>query len=274
MTGPLDPFRITDKLDRTALDVMTARLEARGRHPKFVCPLSAYLDRMSIDARANVLDLGCGTGVIARGIAQRPGFLGSVAGIDLSDHLVAAANQLSAEENLTGRVHFESGDCHALNSAPGSFDAVIAHTLFSHVTEPPAVLAEMRRVLAPGGIACIFDGDYASMTFEMGDDQRSRRMDDAITASLVTNPRILRQLPRLLKAAGFAVEAVLPSVITEAGTADFWKAAFEAYAVLAPRAGIISEAEAKSWKDDLLAASDQGVFFASCVYYAYVIRPV
>jgi hypothetical protein len=42
--------------------------------------------------------------------------------------------------------------------------------------------------------------------------QRSRRMDDAIVASLVTNPRILRQLPRLLKQAGFVMETIIPSV--------------------------------------------------------------
>ena len=46
----------------------------------------------------------------------------------------------------------------------------------------------MRRVVRPGGIIGIFDGDYASMTFELADEHRSRRMDEMIVASLVTNP--------------------------------------------------------------------------------------
>jgi SAM-dependent methyltransferase len=153
---------------------------------------------------------------------------------------------------------------HALGFASGSFDAVIAHTLFSHVDDPTKVLAEMRRLLPRGATACIFDGDYASMTFELADEQRSRRMDDAIVASLVTNPRILRQLPRLLKQAGFVMETIIPSVITEAGAADFWKSGIEAYAKLAPRAGIVSEAEVSSWLETswqpaLLASSSAHV---------------
>lgn len=272
MAPALDPFRLTDKLDACALDVMVARLEARGRHPNFAGPLSAYLDRMEIDRKAKVLDLGCGTGVAARVIAQRPGFKGSVLGIDLSEHLIQAANRLAAQEKLHDRVRFEVGDSHALGLASRSFDAVVAHTLFSHLDDPLKVLAEMRRLLPKGAIACIFDGDYASMTFELADEQRSRHMDEAIVASLVTNPRILRQLPRLLKQAGFAAETVIPSVITEAGVADFWKSGIEAYAKLAPRAGIVSDAEASSWLDELLAASATGEFFGSCVYFAYIAR--
>jgi ubiquinone/menaquinone biosynthesis C-methylase UbiE len=274
MTQALDPFRLTNKLDASALDVMITRLEARGRHPNFVGPLSAYLDRMEIDGKANVLDLGCGTGIAARVVARRPGFRGSALGIDLSEYLVEAANRLAEQEKQHDRVRFETGDSHALGFATGSFDAVIAHTLFSHLDDPTKVLAEMRRLLPRGATACIFDGDYASMTFELADEQRSRRMDDAIVTSLVTNPRILRQLPRLLKQAGFVMEAITPSVITEAGAADFWKSGIEAYAKLAPRAGLVSEAEVSSWLEDLLAASAAGEFFGSCVYYAYLARAV
>ena len=97
-------------------------------------------------------------------------------------------------------------------------------------------------------------------------------MDDAIVGSLVTNPRVLRRLPRLLKQMGFSVTAVMPTIITEVGIAEFWKSGIEAYAKLAPRAGIVSEAEATSWLDELVEASARGKFFGSCVYYAYVAR--
>ncbi|WP_145717768.1 methyltransferase domain-containing protein [Mesorhizobium tianshanense] len=274
MAQALDPFRLTDKLDPNALEVMITRLEARGGHPNFAGPLSAYLDRMEIDDKANVLDLGCGTGVAARAIAQRPGFGGSVLGIDLSDYLVDAAKRLAEREKLSDRVRFEAGDSRALGLQSGSLDAVVAHTLFSHLDDPPRTLAEMRRLLPQGASACIFDGDYASMTFELSDERRSRHMDDAIVASLVTNPRILRQLPRLLKQAGFVIETVIPSIIAEIGGADFWRSGIEAYAKLAPRAGIVDEAEASSWLDELLAASAAGEFFGCCVYYAYIARAV
>jgi 2-polyprenyl-3-methyl-5-hydroxy-6-metoxy-1,4-benzoquinol methylase len=78
MPDPVDPFRITNKLDSSTLDVVVARLETRGQHPHFAKPLSGYLERMDIDRKANVLDLGCGTGIAARAIARRPGFKGSI----------------------------------------------------------------------------------------------------------------------------------------------------------------------------------------------------
>ena len=274
MPQAVDPFRITNKLESSTLDVIVGRLETRGHHPRFAKPLCDYLDRMDIDGKANVLDLGCGTGIAARAIAQRPGFKGSILGIDLSGYLIQAARGFAAQETLSDRVRFETGDSHTLGLAPGSFDAVVAHTLFSHLDDPAQVLIEMRRVLRPEGLVGIFDGDYASMTFELADEARSRQMDDAIVGSLMTNPRILRRLPRLLKKAGFAVEVVIPSIITDVGNADFWKSSVEALAKLAPVAGILNEAETTAWREELLDASTRGEFFGSCVYYAYIARAI
>jgi ubiquinone/menaquinone biosynthesis C-methylase UbiE len=270
MPRAVDPFRITSSLPPPVLDVMVERLEQRGRHPSFAKPLSDYLDRMAIDSRRAVLDLGCGTGIAARSIAARPDFAGTVTGIDLSDHLVAAATHLAASEALGDRVRFRTGDSHALDLPAASFDAVVAHTLFSHLNDPARVLAEMRRVLRPGGVIGIFDGDYASLTFELSDEERSRRMDEAIIASLVTNPRILRRLPRLLRQTGFTVAAIMPTIIVEAGAAEYWKAAINAYTGLVPSAGLVSKAAMEEWRDELLAISERGEFFGSCAYYAYV----
>lgn len=272
MPQAVDPFRITNKLELSTLEVIVGRLETRGHHPRFAKPLSDYLDRMDIDGKANVLDLGCGTGIAARAIAQRPGFKGFIQGIDLSDHLIQAARRFAAEERLSDRVRFDTGDSHTLGLAPGSFDAVVAHTLFSHLEDPAQVLTEMRRVLRPEELVGIFDGDYASMTFELADEARSRQMDDAVVGSLMTNPRILRRLPRLLRKAGFTIEAVLPSIITEVGSADFWRSSIEAWAKLVPVAGILNEAETTAWREELLDASTRGEFFGSCVYYAYIAR--
>ena len=111
MPPAVDPFRITNKLESSTLDVIVARLESRGHHPRFAKPLSDYLDRMQIDSKVNVLDLGCGTGIAARAIAQRPGFKGSILGIDLSDHLIQAARRFAAEERLSDRVRFDTGIC-------------------------------------------------------------------------------------------------------------------------------------------------------------------
>jgi len=89
--GAVDVYRITDQLDDATLDVLIVRLEARGKHPRFEMMMREYLDAMAIDSARYILDLGCGTGVVARTIARRPPFAGRVMGVDRSPHLVAAA---------------------------------------------------------------------------------------------------------------------------------------------------------------------------------------
>ena len=61
-----------------------------------------------------------------------------------------------------------------------SFDAVIAHTVLSHVSDPFAVLEEAARVVRPGGVVAVFDGDYASLTFGCSDP----RLGEAVEAAL------------------------------------------------------------------------------------------
>jgi 2-polyprenyl-3-methyl-5-hydroxy-6-metoxy-1,4-benzoquinol methylase len=140
--GALDVYRITDKLEDALLDVMVSRLEDRGNHWFFKSVLREYLDAMDVDSADTVLDMGCGTGVAARTIARRANFSGRITGIDLSPYLVKAAKRLAEVEGLGSRVEFRSGDTRELDIPDGEFDAVVAHTLVSHVQEPLTVIAE------------------------------------------------------------------------------------------------------------------------------------
>ena len=145
--GAVDVYRVTDQLDDATLEVLIARLEARGKHPRFEMMMREYLDAMAIDSARCILDLGCGTGVVARTIARRPPFAGRVMGVDRSPHLVAAASRLAGEEGISERVAFRTGDSHTLALRDMEFDAVVAHTLFSHLEDPRSVLTEIVRVL-------------------------------------------------------------------------------------------------------------------------------
>lgn len=94
----VDVYRVTAELDDPTLDVMIARLETRGRQPRFARMMHEYLDAMNIAGASRVLDLGCGSGVVLRAIAQRAGFAGKVLGIDLSPYLIAAAGRFTRDE--------------------------------------------------------------------------------------------------------------------------------------------------------------------------------
>lgn len=165
-----------------------------------------------------------------------------------------------------------TGDTHSLGLADGEFDAAVAHTLFSHVDDPAAVLAEIKRVVRPGGRIAVFDGDYASLTFEEEDEARSKAESEKHVEALATQPRVQRQRPRLAKRCGLAMEPVLPYVLTEAGKADFRLSAVEGFRTLGPRSGVVDAATANAWADRQLRASEEGVFFASSNYYGYVFR--
>ena len=272
MAAAVDVYRITDQLDTETLDVLETRLEARGRHPRFLHMMGEYLDAMSIDAAATVLDVGCGTGVVARTIARRKGFGGHVTGIDLSASLIEAARRFATGEGLSGVIDFHAGDSQSLKLPDAAFDAVIAHTLISHVDDPRAVLGELARVVKPGGMIGIFDGDYASITFGTDDPARGRAMDEAIIAAIVTNPRVMREMPQLLRDTRLDLVSSFAYVLAEVGTADFWKPGIQSFMKLLPKSGAATEAEAVAWADEVLRRSDEGVFFGACNFYSYLAR--
>jgi len=267
-----DIFGKTDQLDAATLDALVARFEARGKHAAFAEMLTEYLDAMQIAPSASVLDLGCGTGLVARAIARHASFTGSVAGIDLSPHLVAAATRLAGIDGVSARVTFQSGDARNLPFADAAFDAVVAHTLISHVSAPLSVLKEAARVLKAGGTLAVFDGDYASLTFDQPDEAKARADDAALVGAVAANARVMGQMPRLLREAGFELLSSFAHVLAEVGTAEFWLSGIETFRRLLPQAGAMTEAQADDWATGLRAASVAGVFFGRCNYHAFLAR--
>lgn len=267
-----DVYGMTDKLNRTILDVIVTRLEARGRHPFFQKMLHEYLDAMAIDSVQTVLDMGCGTGVAARGIVERSSFSGKVTGIDLSAYLIETARQVSVAEGKSSQLAFYAGDSRSLDMPDEQCDAVIAHTLVSHVDDPLAVLKEAARLVKPGGRIGIFDGDYASLTFSHGDPVQGKAYDEAIQKAIITNPRVMRQMPRLLRDAGLELVTSFSYILAEVGKADFWVPALESFRTLVPQSGVMTDDQMNGWVNDRLKESEEGVFFGASNYYGYVAK--
>lgn len=96
-----------------------------------------------------VVDLGCGAGLDSLLAARRVGPAGAVFGIDLTEQMTAkaAANAAAGRANVT----FRTGRADALPVPDGSIDLVISNGVFNLCVDKPAVVAEMHRVLRPGG---------------------------------------------------------------------------------------------------------------------------
>lgn len=106
--------------------------------------------------QGTVLDVGCGPGTVALELARRaPGL--RVAGVDISADMVALAREQAAQSGLGGRLRFEVADGAALPFADASADLIISTLSMHHWERKGTVLAELARVIRPGGEIRIYD---------------------------------------------------------------------------------------------------------------------
>ncbi|MCP4090664.1 MAG: methyltransferase domain-containing protein [Gammaproteobacteria bacterium] len=266
-----DPHRFINELDNTAIERLITRLESRAKDAVFAQLLDKYIAKLELPTANMVLEVGCGTGAVSRHLAQHSEFIGKAIGVDQCRPFIDTANKLALDEAINEQVEFRLGDAHNLNFPPATFDVVIAHTLISHVTEPEVVLREMANVVRPGGSIVIFDGDYASLTYSHPDHAFGYRMDTALAVATFNNPRVMRELPRVLPELGLKVKEAWGDAVVEIGSGSFFKSFAEAYVPYVIRSGMIAESEVNDWLELQKQSMDEDTFFASCNYYTYMV---
>jgi SAM-dependent methyltransferase len=109
-----------------------------------------------LPAAPRILDVGCGTGEISLRLAQVfP--RATIVGVDIIEpHLVLAR----ARSTFCERVEFRVADAFELPFADGAFDLVVCRHMLQAVPTPERVLAQLVRVLAPGGVLHLIPEDY------------------------------------------------------------------------------------------------------------------
>jgi 2-polyprenyl-6-hydroxyphenyl methylase/3-demethylubiquinone-9 3-methyltransferase len=121
--------------------VALLRAESRARNPW----VARLIDKHFGTTKARVLDVGCGAGFLSNDLA-RQGF--AVTGLDASENSLAVARHHDA----TGTVTYQAGDAYRLPYADESFETVCAMDFLEHIERPERVIAEIGRVLKPGGL--------------------------------------------------------------------------------------------------------------------------
>jgi ubiquinone/menaquinone biosynthesis C-methylase UbiE len=92
-----------------------------------------------------LLDLGCGTGIVARLLRERLGGAASIVGVDMNPQMIAHARTLAPE------LDWREGSAMALPFADGAFDLVLCQEMLQFAPDRAVALREIRRVLSPGG---------------------------------------------------------------------------------------------------------------------------
>jgi ubiquinone/menaquinone biosynthesis C-methylase UbiE len=119
--------------------------------PAMFAPLAELvIERAGVKRGSTVLDVACGTGAASRTAARRAGASGSVTGVDLGEPTLAIARSTAAEEGAAPIVYLQS-DAGALPLDAGLFDVALCQQGLQFFPDRAQALAEMRRVLKPGG---------------------------------------------------------------------------------------------------------------------------
>jgi ubiquinone/menaquinone biosynthesis C-methylase UbiE len=118
--------------------------------PTLFAPWAAHLVQ-SANPRPGqrILDVACGTGVVARHVAPRVGSNGAVIGLDLSPHMIMVARTVAEREGLA--IEWHEGQAEKLPFPNGSFDLVLCQFALMFFADRHATLTEMYRVLTQSG---------------------------------------------------------------------------------------------------------------------------
>ena len=136
---------------RTEYDRLAASYDRRWQ-PYIEATLNAVLEAVEFQGDEAVLDVPCGTGeLLQRLIAKWPDLC--ITGVDLSTGMLAQAKA----KDQANRVRWVEADVAELPLPDQSFDCVICANSFHYFRTPNGALAEMRRVLRPGGRLILVD---------------------------------------------------------------------------------------------------------------------
>jgi len=160
-----------------------------------------------------VLDVACGTGVVARIAATRVGPSGTVVGIDLNPGMLSVARSVvSPDSRSGGQLQWQEASADKLPFADGSFNVVYCQLGLQFFADRPAALREMRRVLGTEGrlALMVWRGIQESPGFAVLADALQRHVGQA-AASIMRAPFGLSnadELEALVRAAGFQNVAI------------------------------------------------------------------
>jgi SAM-dependent methyltransferase len=229
-----------------------------------------------------VLEAGCGTGAQTV-ILARNNPAARFTSVDISPESLERARSAVTQAGLTN-VHFEQADIFRLTFPDGTFDSVFVCFVLEHLAKPVRALAELKRVLRPGGTITVIEGDHGSAYFHPDSELARKAIQCLVDLQRQGGGDALigRSLYPLLQQAGLSQVAVTPRVVyadasrpgmVEGFIRNTFNAMVEGVGEQALRAGMM---DAASWRQAIadlhLTAGPEGVFNYT-FFKARAVRP-
>jgi len=233
--------------------------ERSYRTPEIIRQRSRTLDALALQAGEQVLDAGCGTGLLLEQMAFSVGDSGRVVGVDYSpDMLDMARHRCRDLDNVV----LQQGDVEQLDFESGTFDVISCTQTLLYVAHVESALKEIHRVLKPHGRVGIIETDWRGVVFNNLDESLTRRILDAWD-NAVESPNLPVRLGGLLRQLNFSairVEAI-PILNTSDNGRNFSSMMFKGFVKNALKQGVITQQESEQWQQQVLELVQQNAYF-------------
>lgn len=250
-------------IDPDRVAPLVGALDSQDANPG-VRRLRAWAEEaLAVRLGERLLDVGSGTGSQTRTLAAALGPEGVAIGVEPNPSLRAVAE----ERSPGSRVRFVHGEAAALPVPDASMDLVWCEWVLQHLADPDLAVAEMARVLRPGGRVALLDTDWGTTVLHPGDPAVVHALTGAALQG--ANPYSGRRLVGQLSAAGFVVDDRGSQALLQDHRTVAWPL-IRMLGESAVRTGALTEQQRDTLYADLAEAGERGALHMSVTMFGVV----
>jgi len=241
-------------------------LEGRGQAPGYVRMLRNLVDEVGLRPGERILEVGCGSGAMARWLAGHTGGAHPIMAVDINRYLLQEAQALARTAGVQDVITFGEGNGEALALPDGRFDVTLSLTVLEE-GDADRMLAELVRVTRPGGrVAAIVRGEDWPMQLALPLREELRaRVARGMAAGVTERGCADASLYRRFRAAGLTQVRSLPQLAVYDDPGSLMVQTYQGRGL-----GVLTPAELQEWQAATAQVRTQGGFVLAVPHHCAV----